>query len=110
MADRVTVWVLGDQLNPSISSLAGADPATHRILLVESEAKLTGRRWHVQRLHVVLAGMRRFADELRGRGFEVDLRRAPTFAVGLTAHREEHGAGDVVAMEPAGRSGRRMLE
>ena len=51
---RATVWVFGDQLNRSIGALATAEPATHRILLVESEAKITGRRWHRQRLHLHL--------------------------------------------------------
>ena len=33
-----TIWVLGDQLNRQIGALADADPATHRILLVEDDA------------------------------------------------------------------------
>ncbi|MEQ9161186.1 MAG: cryptochrome/photolyase family protein, partial [Ilumatobacter fluminis] len=67
-----TVWVLGDQLNRDIGALRDADPETHRVLLVESTAKLASKRWHRQRAHLVIASMRRFADELRSAGFEVD--------------------------------------
>jgi deoxyribodipyrimidine photolyase-like uncharacterized protein len=59
---RVTIWVLGDQLSMRNSSFDGACPDTHRVLLVESVAKLTEQRWHVQRAHFMLASLRRFAD------------------------------------------------
>ena len=94
-----TVWVLGDQLNRRIGALAGARPGEDRVLLVESRAKLDGHR-HRQRTHLVVTAMRRFATELRSKGFEVDLRPAPTLAVGLAGHRREHHGCDVVATEP----------
>jgi deoxyribodipyrimidine photolyase-related protein len=97
---RDTVWILGDQLNRAVASLAGTTPATTRVLLVESAAKLASKRWHRQRLHVVLASIRRFADELRAAGFEVDHRRAPTFADGLARHRRSHRPRRVRVMEP----------
>ncbi|MFZ9017839.1 MAG: cryptochrome/photolyase family protein, partial [Ilumatobacteraceae bacterium] len=59
-----TVWVLGDQLNRRIGALAAARPGSHRVLLVESAGLVAGRRWHRQRLHLVLTAMRRFASEL----------------------------------------------
>jgi len=43
----LTVWVFGDQLNRAIGALADGAPSTHRVLLVESRAKLNGRRCHV---------------------------------------------------------------
>ena len=64
-----TVWVLGDQLNRRIGALAQADPRDSRVLLVESEALLRSGR-HVQRLHLVIAAMRRFAAELEAEGKE----------------------------------------
>ena len=67
-----TVWVLGDQLNRELGALRDASPERHRVLLVESTAKLTGRPWHRQRAHLVIAAMRRFAVDLRSAGFEVD--------------------------------------
>ncbi|MEY4950217.1 MAG: hypothetical protein RL698_2428, partial [Pseudomonadota bacterium] len=59
-----TVWVFGDQLNRQIGALRDAQPNTHRILMVESHAKIASRRWHVQRAHFIVASMRRFAAEL----------------------------------------------
>ncbi len=105
-----TVWVLGDQLDPQQAALASATPATHRLLLVESTAKLGQHRWHVQRAHLVLTAMRRFADERRADGYEVDHRVAPSLAAGLVAHRAEFHPNDVVAMEPASRDGWELLE
>ena len=101
MNPATTVWVLGDQLNRSIGALADAEPATHRILLVESIAKLTGKRWHRQRAHFVIASMRRFAGELRDAGFEVDHRRSDSLRHGFAEHVEAYGPDDVVATEPA---------
>jgi deoxyribodipyrimidine photolyase-related protein len=103
-----TVWILGDQLNRHFSGLADADPATHRVLVVRSEAKLRGR-WHRQRLHLVLTAMRRFAAELRAEGFEVDERTAPSLASGLRAHVAEFHPSRVSAMEPASRDGLGLL-
>ena len=100
-----SVWVFGDQLNRRIGALAGADPADTRVLMVESEQLLAGGR-HLQRLHLVVTAMRRFADELRVAGFEVDLRRAATLADGVRDHIDEHDPDDVVATEPNSRAAR----
>ena len=105
-----TVWVLGDQLNRAIGALADADPATDRILLVESTARLQSKRWHRQRAHLVIAAMRRFADELRVEGFDVDLRRAPSLTAGLEAHRREHAPTEVLVSEPNSWDGLRLVE
>jgi deoxyribodipyrimidine photolyase-related protein len=45
-------------LSRGIASLARARPDATRILLVESAAKLASKRWHRQRLQLVLASMR----------------------------------------------------
>ena len=83
---RPTVWVLGDQLDPRQSALAEATPATHRLIVVESDAKLAQHRWHVQRAHLVLTSLRRFTAERRAEGWEVDHRVAPSLAAGLAAY------------------------
>ncbi len=106
---RATVWVLGDQLNRDIGALRDATPATHRVLMVESRAKLTGKRWHRQRAHFVLASMRRFADELRAAGFEVDYRKADSLRRGYDEHVAAFGPVDVVATEPASWDGLELL-
>jgi deoxyribodipyrimidine photolyase-related protein len=105
-----TVWVLGDQLNRSIASLRERAPQDTRVLLVESEAKMASKRWHRQRLHLVLASMHRFAAELAAAGFEVDHRRAASLPQGLADHRRTHRPERVVAMSPMSWDGAAMLE
>jgi deoxyribodipyrimidine photolyase-related protein len=79
------------------------------VLIVESEAKISGRRWHTQRLHLVLSAMAHFAAELREEGFEVDHRPAANLAAGLASHRADFGVDDVVAMEPMSWDGANLL-
>ncbi|MEY3657083.1 MAG: hypothetical protein RL114_1441, partial [Actinomycetota bacterium] len=95
-----TVWVFGDQLNRQIGALREAKPATHRVLMVESRGKISSRRWHIQRAHFIVASMRRFAEELRAEGFDVDYRFAETMTLGLAAHRTEYSPSIVVVTEP----------
>ncbi|MBN2114732.1 MAG: cryptochrome/photolyase family protein [Acidimicrobiia bacterium] len=104
-----TIWVLGDQLNRSTGALASARPGTHRVLLVESAAKLGGHAWHRQRAHLVLSAMRRFAAELTREGFQVDYRRAGSLDAGLKAHRADYGPEQVVAAEPTSWEGLALL-
>ena len=105
-----TVWVFGDQLNRRIGALGMARPETHRILFVEATEQIAGSRYHRQRLHLVLAGMRRLSAELRAAGFDVDHRVAPTLLAGLEAHRAEHRPSRVAATEPLSWGLRRMLQ
>jgi len=104
-----TIWVLGDQLNRELGALRGADPTRARVLLVESDAKLGSKRWHVQRAHLVITAMRRFATELHDEGFEVDHRRAPSLRAGVEAHVAAFGPERVRAMEPASWDGLALL-
>jgi deoxyribodipyrimidine photolyase-related protein len=104
-----SVWVWGDQLNRDLAHLRGTDPARTRVLLVVSEAKLTERRWHRQKLHLVVSAMRHFADELTTAGYRVDLRRAATMRAGLEDHLAEHAPIALRAMEPASLPGNRLL-
>lgn len=105
-----TVWVLGDQLNRGIGAMHDAEPETHRVLLVESTAKLASKRWHRQRAHLVIASMRRFADELRTAGFEVDHRRSDSLRDGFREHVDEFGPERVLATEPASIDGLALFE
>jgi (6-4)DNA photolyase len=107
--DVPTVWVLGDQLRRDGGALAGRRPGECRVLLVLSERKIASKRWHRQRLHLVLSAMLHFAEELRAEGFEVDVRRADTLADGLADHRVEFAVARVIAMEPMSWDGRDLL-
>lgn len=104
-----TVLVFGDQLNRAIGAMGDADPDTTRVLLVES-AQLLGSGRHVQRNHLVVTAMRRFAAELRARGFEVDVRRATTLREGVEAHVDEYEPDALMATEPNSRTARRLCE
>jgi deoxyribodipyrimidine photolyase-related protein len=104
-----TIWIFGDQLNRRIASLADVRPGAGRILMIESRAKLRSKTWHRQRLHLVLAAMRRFAKELERAGFEVDYRRADSFREGLGAHRRRYRPKRVRAMEPCSWDGLELL-
>lgn len=95
-----TVWVFGDQLHRRLGALREREPGDCRVLLVESEHKIVSKRWHRQRLHLVLSAMRHFAQELSDEGFEVDLRRAPSFAAGYRDHCAEYEVEEVIVMEP----------
>ena len=115
---KSTVWILGDQLNRSVASLEAATPASTVVLMIRSERKVGSKAWHRQRLHAILAGMARFAAELRCEGFQVDERIAPSFEAGLAAHRREYKPASVRVMAPesfagldlAGRLGVEVVE
>jgi deoxyribodipyrimidine photolyase-related protein len=104
-----SVWVLGDQLNRALGALRDATPASHRILMVESQAKLASKRWHLQRAHFVVSSMRHFAAELRAEGFDVDLVEADSLRSGFHGHVDRCHPTEVVATEPASWDGLEML-
>ncbi|MDX1450420.1 MAG: cryptochrome/photolyase family protein, partial [Acidimicrobiia bacterium] len=98
-----TVWVMGDQLNRNLGAMARARPDDHRVLIVESRSMVEGRRFHRQRLHLVLTAMRRFAAELADAGYDVDFRRADTMRAGFDDHVSEFEPQAVMATEPNAR-------
>ena len=105
-----TVLIFGDQLNTAIGALATASPKSHRVLMIESTGKVAARKWHIQRIHLIVASMRRFADELREIGYDVDYRICDTFATGIAEHRAQHSPNSIIATEPNSWSARQLLE
>jgi len=97
--------VLGDQLSPGLSSLADLGP-DDRVVMAEVIEEATYVRHHKQKLALVFAAMRHFADCLRRRGVRVEYRefdaddgcRSLLDAVADTARR--HDAERVVVTEP----------
>lgn len=69
---RNLVLLLGDQLTRGISSLDGFDPARDRILMAELGEETSYVPHHVQKIVLVLAAMRHFAEELRREGLPLD--------------------------------------
>jgi deoxyribodipyrimidine photolyase-related protein len=57
--DDAPLWLFGDQLGPHVH---GTDEHRHReVVLVESSRVLRRRRFHRQKLHLVLSGLRHLA-------------------------------------------------
>ena len=106
----VGIWVLGDQLHAGQAALASADPATSRVLLVESRSVLARRAYHRQKLVLVWSAMRHFAVELRASGWTVDHLSADGFGVAVRGWIAEHGLTELRLMEPADRGFRQAIE
>jgi deoxyribodipyrimidine photolyase-related protein len=105
-----SVLILGDQLNPNISSLAGKSPDNCRILMVENTSKIESKRWHNQRIHLVISAMMHFADELEKKGFKVDYIKSSTLKDGLEVHRKTYEVSEIIAMEPMNWDGLALLK
>lgn len=69
---RNLVLVLGDQLTPTITSIAAGDPARDRVLMAELHDEATYVRHHKKKIAFLFSAMRHFADELRSLGWTVD--------------------------------------
>ena len=63
--------VLGDQLSDSLSALRDLDPERDVVLMAEVMAEATYIKHHKQKIALIFAGMRNFAERLRGRGVQV---------------------------------------
>ena len=64
--------ILGDQLSHGISSLAGADPKTSVLLLMEVAEETTYVRHHKAKIAFLFSAMRHHAEGLRTAGWRVD--------------------------------------
>jgi deoxyribodipyrimidine photolyase-related protein len=64
--------VLGDQLTPSVSALAGGDRGRDVVLMMEVADETTYVRHHKKKIAFVFAAMRAFARELQDAGWRVD--------------------------------------
>ena len=100
------VLVLGDQLSHDVAALRNADPARDIIVMAEVMAEATYAPHHPKKIAFVLAAMRKFAAELRGRGWRVaytaldDPQNAGSIRAELLRRAHEHGAQDVIATQP----------
>ncbi len=101
------IFLLGDQLSPSISALEGCDPARDVVLMAEVADEASYVRHHKKKLAFIFAAMRAFADELRGLGWTVDHVRldAPANTGSLTGELaraiSRHKPHGVIATEAA---------
>ncbi|MBY0343374.1 MAG: cryptochrome/photolyase family protein, partial [Sphingomonadales bacterium] len=72
MTRPVLVPILGDQLSHNLSSLEGLSPAETRILMMEVWDEATYVKHHKQKIVLIFAAMRHFAEGLRAEGWQVD--------------------------------------
>lgn len=77
--DATPLWLFADQLGPRFH---GGTHAHRPILLVEAESALRRRRFHRQKLHLVLSGLRHAAADL---GERATLVRAGSYREALRA-------------------------
>ncbi len=98
--------ILGDQLSPTLATLSDLDPADDVVLFLEVDAEARYVPHHPQKIALVLAAMRHFADELRERGVRVDYVRLDdpgnrgSFDVELERAIARHRPRRVVVTEP----------
>lgn len=105
MAARI-ILILGDQLTPTVSSLAAGDSGTDVVLMAEVIAEAEYVRHHVKKIAFVFSAMRHFAVELREAGWTVDYiclddaANTGTLTGEVERARRRHGIRNVVATEP----------
>ncbi len=94
-------WFIGPWELSKATAHLPPTPTAGRVLLIESTDKGSALPWHRWKLVLVLSALRHFAEELRGEGYQVDHRVAPSYAKGIRDHIAEFGPSEVVAQEPA---------
>ncbi|MFC7616301.1 cryptochrome/photolyase family protein [Actinokineospora soli] len=77
MASATPLWLFADQLGPHVH---GGEHAHRPVVLIESGSALRRRRYHRQKLHIVLSALRHTAAEL---GERATLVRADTYREAL---------------------------
>ena len=103
------VLVPYDRLSLNHGALAGIDPRSTQILLIESEQMLRSRTWHAQRLFLLRSAAAHVEQELRDRGFTVHAVSAPTMRDGITAFRGENPSARIRCTEPSSAASQRAL-
>lgn len=97
-----TVWVIGDQLTPKISSVSGLKPDECVVLMVESTQHARRLLFHKQKLILIWSAMRHFAEELERLGYTVDYyQSAPNFRQALSKHIQLYEPSRIRIMETA---------
>jgi len=89
---QATVWITGDQLLAEHPALRAAEEVHGRdglvVALIESRARRVRLPYHRHKQVLVLSAMRHYAEDLRGRGYQVDYLQSASITEGLKAHVE----------------------
>ncbi len=75
--DETPLWLFADQLGPAVY---GGEHAHREVILIEATSALRRRRYHRQKLHIVLSALRHAARDLQDRAI---LLKSDTYTDGL---------------------------
>lgn len=105
MADRVSVWILADQLRTDHPALRTAieqgGQGQVRVVLVESQAWERRLPFHRKRQVLQRSAGRHFAEGLKEQGVAVEVIAAKTSKDGLARHLKRHRSARLVTMAAA---------
>ncbi|SEH79622.1 deoxyribodipyrimidine photolyase-related protein [Mycolicibacterium rutilum] len=97
--DDTPLWLFADQLGPAVH---GGEHAHREVLLIESDAALRKRRYHRQKLHLVLSALRHAHRDL---GDRATLLKADTYTEAL-----EHFGRPVLVHQPTSHAAEKFVE
>ena len=97
-SDDTPLWLFADQLGPAVY---GGEHAHREVLLVEATAALRRRRYHRQKLHLVLSALRHAERDL---GERANLLKADTYTDAL-----ERFGRPVIVHEPTSHAAERFV-
>jgi deoxyribodipyrimidine photolyase-related protein len=103
------IYIPFDQLHPKYGSLAGADPASDLIVLVESARMVTGASWNKVRLYFLISSARHFKAELEQLGFKVLYVKAATTVDGLKKVSKDYPKLPIICAHPSSHLQSRQL-
>ena len=92
-------YVAFDQLHDRYGALREALPGEDVVVMVESNAMLSSRQWHQERLFFYRSAARHFARQLEERGFVVHFEEAASTLAGLRHLRSRHPGVPLVCAE-----------
>ena len=88
--DRLSVWILGDQLlaqHPALIEARQTGPRERvRVVLVESKSRTRCLPYQRKKMVLLFSAMRHYAAGLREQGYTVDYLQASSFLEGLREH------------------------
>ena len=114
--DRNLIFVLGDQLTPTLSSLEAGDPSNDVVLMAEVMDEATYVPHHKKKLAFIFSAMRHFRDELQRARWTVDYtcledtQNQGSLAAELERAIERHKPDRIIVTEPGEWRVLRMLE
>lgn len=95
------LYIPFDHLHPEYGVLAGADPSSDVIVMVESQRMLTGSSWHPVRLYFLVSAAMHFAEEMRSKGFTVLYLQSKTTVDGLDEAKKMYPNFPILSAEPS---------